>query len=358
VPPPAIRSWHGRALWRCKLRLLALLLALAAAHGLAGCRGTPPPPVPSATHRDFSFQREQDGVRRTVLVHLPAGWQPGGRWPLVLALHGGGGQPQGMREITGLDAAADAHGFIALYPEGYPRRVFGRRFATWNAGRCCGDAVEHHSEDVGFLLALVDAAIRDYGADPRRVYVTGFSNGAQMAYRLACERPGRIAAIAPVAAQGVLDDCPPGRAVPVLHIHGTDDRCTPYAGGTCGGCFARVVKRLTGLPASSPEWQCDPVQQHLRERARRAGLGGEPHRISTHGAAHCEGWGPAADGAEVVLCTVEGGGHAWPGGSQGPVCHDPESRACRIFREELGEVSHDLAASETIWAFFSRHTLP
>ena len=70
---------------------------------------------------------------------------------------------------------------------------------TWNADNCCGYAHRQNVDDVGFISALIEELVADYQVDPSRVSVTGFSNGAMMTFRLACELSGKIAAAAPYA---------------------------------------------------------------------------------------------------------------------------------------------------------------
>lgn len=300
-----------------------------------------------------------DGRERTALIHRPAGLD--GPAPVVLALHGGGGSAAGFREDAGLDEVADREGFVVVYPEGISAGG-GRltpRLATWNAGACCGKAQEEGVDDVGFLAALVGELVESGVADPSRVYALGHSNGAQMSYRLACERPDLVAAIAPVGAQGVHGECAPGRAVPTLHIHGTADGCARWAGGECGGCFHEVVDALVPWPLrGQPDtWACSSVEAWVEEVAVRSGCtdrreeaAGERSWLHT--------WSGCADGSEVALLTEEGAGHAWPGGGWPDHCRRPRSRVCRVWKEKVGPLAEEVVASEAAWAFLSRFSLP
>lgn len=168
--------------------LPALVLILLAVHVRA-----------EAADRDHSHTIEHDGLTRQFRVHLPPGSRQ--QLPMVLVFHGGGGNIDGMVRVTGMDSAADRNGFIAVYPAG--TGPLDGRLLTWNAGRCCGSAMEKDVDDVGFVVELIDFMVETYGVDRRRVYATGHSNGALMSYRLACELADRIAAIAPSAAQGL-----------------------------------------------------------------------------------------------------------------------------------------------------------
>jgi polyhydroxybutyrate depolymerase len=134
-----------------------------------------------------------------------------------------------MVAFTGLNEKADEAGFLAVYPNGTGEK----RSLTWNGGNCCGYAVENQVDDVGFVRALLDDLEKVVTVDPSRVYATGISNGAIMAYRLASELSDRIAAVAPVAGPMGTATCSPRRPVSVMHFHGTDDQFAPCrrAGG-------------------------------------------------------------------------------------------------------------------------------
>ncbi|MCQ0005527.1 alpha/beta hydrolase family esterase [Actinomadura madurae] len=167
---------------------------------------------------------------REYLLHVPAEVSDG-TWkdgrpedppPLVIALHGGLANMGKMRSLTGFDEQSDEHGFLVAYPDGF--------MTTWNAGACCGAAKIGNIDDVGFLTKLIDKVTGAGLADPKRVYVTGFSNGAGMAYRMACERPGKVAGIG-VVEGALVTECDPDRPVSAMIFHGTADRNVPFNGG-------------------------------------------------------------------------------------------------------------------------------
>ncbi|MBI4254273.1 MAG: alpha/beta fold hydrolase, partial [Candidatus Rokubacteria bacterium] len=147
---------------------------------VAGVLGTAPA---GAEDRDLTLT--VGGQPRTYRLHLPPRARERGPLPVVVAFHGGGGNAAGFKAYAGLDALADREGFVVVYPDGSGR--LGRRLLTWNAGTCCGAAAAQNVDDVGFVLALLRDLARDLPLDPARVYATGHSNGAMMAYRLAIE---------------------------------------------------------------------------------------------------------------------------------------------------------------------------
>jgi len=295
-------------------RFQALLLAALLLFG-APARAAPTPGLHQGTLR-------HDGRIRHYLLYMPRQHGPG-KLPLVVVLHGALGTPAMVMGRTGFDRLAARHGFIALFPAGSGFRP--DRDLTWNAGGCCGWARANHIDDVGFIARLLDRLEATYPVDPKRVYVTGFSNGAMLAYRLACELPGRIAAIAPVA--GVLDSgrCPAGPPVSVLHIHGTDDGLVAFNGG---------IGRDSPLPQARPS-----VAQSLAVMRWRDHCDKRPRR-AVQGALHLTRY-RCADHTAVELIAVQGGGHAWPGAPLG------YNRA---------PTDENFNASATIWRFFERFT--
>ncbi|MEI7545604.1 MAG: PHB depolymerase family esterase [Mycobacteriaceae bacterium] len=226
------------------------------------------------------------GLQRTYLVHAPAGGAPVG---LVLNLHGAGQTGGQQAALTGYDAVADQYGFVVAYPDGID--------LSWADGRGASVPDRQGIDDVGFLAALIDRLSVEYGIPAGRVFVTGMSAGAFMANRLACDRADLISAIAPVSGTlGMGVPCAPSRAVSVLQIHGTADQVVPYSGGGMigrGGASEIVsAPALTGLWAAVDRCASPPTPS--------------PAEVPRLVAAGCAG------GAEVVLVSINGGGHIWP----------------------------------------------
>ena len=172
------------------MRLIALAFAL---FTLAACARAPGDAPGDATQSLIHAGRE-----RSYILHLSPTLAPERKYPLVIVLHGGGGNAASAGKMTGMNQQANRENFIVVYPNGAGR--LGDRLLTWNSGNCCGYALDHQVDDVGFLRALVERLLTQYPIDPKRVYATGISNGGMMSYRLACEASDLVAAIAPVAA--------------------------------------------------------------------------------------------------------------------------------------------------------------
>lgn len=256
---------------------------------------------------------EHGGRTRTFLVHVPADYDPSAPTPVVLDMHGRAFTAQAQRALTGMDELADVEGFVAVHPQGVGR--------TWNAGLCCGEAMREGVDDVGFVAAMLDALEAELCVDRRRVFVTGLSNGGFIAHRLACELSDRIAAIAPVAGVLTVGDCVPARPVPVLHFHGDDDQVVRYEG--YGGYLS--------AEASCEGW------------AARNGCDATSQVTFSEDDVECRTWAGCAEGAEVRLCTIAGGGHTWPGGAPLPL---------------LGRTTQTVSASRWAWTFFEAHPMP
>jgi polyhydroxybutyrate depolymerase len=262
---------------------------------------------------------EVGGSTRTYHLHLPPSYQPGRPLPLVLLFHAAGGNGRGIARHTGLSDVAEREGFVVAYPDG----IGGR----WNDGRRPGGR-----DDVGFVRALLDTLRRELSIDSTRIYAAGISNGAMFSYRLACELPGAFAAIAPVAGgfpAPLLEPCTGATPVSVLAFQGTADRSIPYGGGIGprgqvlsaerSAAFWAAAGGCAGAPEESPA--VDSVGDGTRLR-----------RLSHTG---------CADGREVVLYRIEGGGHTWPGGP-------PDAG-------RAGRVTREIDATEAIWEFFRLH---
>jgi polyhydroxybutyrate depolymerase len=280
-------------------RPAAIAGALMAAALLAGCsagpgQGAQPQAAePPASVQTAELRLEHGGIDRSLRVTAPA--DPDGEpLPVLVALHGAGGSNVTLNYLTGFDLAAADGGFVLVEPNGTGPDESTR---TWNAGACCGSSIGT-VDDVGFLAAVLDRVAADLPVDPERVYLAGFSNGAMLAYRAACELGERIAGIAAVAGTMNVDDCPAPAPVPVLAVHGDGDTVVPLEGGQSSYGDPRV-----------PPWYNTPVEQAVGFWAERNGCSAEPDE-STEGSAHVLRW----DGCRVELWIVQGGRHTWFGG--------------------------------------------
>ena len=199
--------------------------------------------------------------------------------PLVLDLHGYTGTPDRQRANSAFETLAAAEGFAVAWPYGLAR--------AWNAGPdCCGAPADDAIDDVGFLRALVTAMVDAHGLDPARVYVSGLSNGCAMTHRFAVEASDVVAAAACMSMVLLVPAPSDYSPVPIMELHGTDDRIVTYAGDDFPGAQANLetLRTLNGCTgAAETTW--------------------------TEGAHHAETWLDCTDGTEVSLVTIDGGGH-------------------------------------------------
>lgn len=259
--------------------------------------------VPGDLH--YTLQMDFEGRTRDAIVDVPDGYDGTALLPLVLNFHGLATNAQNQKTYTGMAGAANARGWIAVHPNGTNR--------SWDW--------LSESQDVRFIDALLDELSAELCIDPKRVYLTGLSNGGYFSYQFACDRGDRVTAIAPVAGAQTAPFCSPGVKIPLLHIHGTDDETVPYDGNLIS---PGARDSVTGWARDVNDCRTEPV-------------------VSAQiGDVTCETWScTAADSAS--LCSVEGGGHTWPGSFPVP---------------GLGETNQDIDATEEILDFFARWVRP
>ena len=272
----------------------------------------------SANGQSSTYTVESDGLERTYKIYRPS--VPFSMiLPVMIVLHGGLGNAEHIETSSEMNLVADTGPFIAVYPNGtggIRKRIEDKR--TWNAGNCCGLAVKKTIDDVKFIQKMIEDIALRYSIDRTRIYVTGISNGAMMAYRLACEIPERLAAIVPISGTMAIDSCEKGKDVPVMHIHGELDDNVPYSGGSGRRSVAGVPHR------SIPE----TVQLMTEPRECR------PPEMTYHDNRTTSSY-RCAKGAPFFLVLLKNTGHTWPGGRQ----------------EKINSKGDKYLASEQAWKF-------
>lgn len=269
---------------------------------------------------------EFDGLERTFYIHLPQNYDNSISYPLIFAMHGGGilGY-EGIEAQSLLSELSDVENFIVVYPEGVEQSGF----RTWNAGDCCPNASLLETDDVGFINALLDKLKLELSINERKVYATGFSNGGQLAYKLANRYSHKIAAVASVA--GVLQDFPfdPIRKVPIIHFHSYRDTTAPFTGGFSD---APLINFEFPSVDATHSWilnnyGCNRMKQTVFS---------DPNRYDFFRYSDCE------NNAQIELYVSHDGGHSWPGGQA--LLNTP--------------ITNHFNASSLMWEFFQNYELP
>lgn len=272
----------------------------------------------------YSGEIEHGGRTRNYIVHAPADAASMKGIPLVFVMHGGGGNARHAMRNTGFNEKADEEGFIVVYPNGSGR--MNNLMLTWNAVECCKYAADNNIDDVGFIDSLIDEMAGEYDIDLNRVYATGLSNGGMLTHHLGCRLSHRLAAVAPVAACVTTPDCEPSDPVSVIIFHGTGDMNVPYEGGV--GPRALVKNNRKPVSYAVDLWtdrnDCD-----------------EKPDVKINGDVRADTYNCPRTGVDVVLYTLEGGAHSWPGGN-------------KVFFIE-DEPFSDISATDVMWDFFAEH---
>jgi polyhydroxybutyrate depolymerase len=267
------------------------------------------------------------GQRRTVVVYYPHGRHPGKSIPMVLDLHGSGSTP--LQQLSGSNIAttADKNGFAVVAPQAGIPFIAGKSHGfAWNvpgvplmSGRPVPKGAPN---DMQFIRDTVADMGRQLCADPKRTYVTGFSGGARMASQVGCEMSGQIAAIAPMSGLRMPGNCTLAKPVSVLTFHGTSDGTNPYNG-------SKQLYWSYSVPVAAQLWGnadgcAKPVQKQVVNGVMSTTYSG------------CK------NGREVVLYTVTGQRHVWPG-IAGSMAH--------------GYALPKIDPNEIMWDFFAAHPL-
>ncbi len=271
-----------------------------------------------------------DGLNRSYTVVLPSSYQTNKKLALVIALHGGGGSGSQFETSSKLSEKAEKSNFIVVYPDGVQSDGL-LKARTWNAGTCCEYAVEKNINDVKFISEMIDKLIMNYAINPKKIYATGHSNGGMLAYRLACEIPQKIAAIAPNSCTMVFKECNPKRPMPVLQIHSVLDSNIPHKGGPGGGVGTKnlnLAPLITVMDFWSQKNECKVPAEKIIDNASYT----------------FTQWSSCINNFKVQYYLSKDGGHAWPGGSPGSVIGDTPSSAFN--------------ANDLLWDFFKEFELP
>jgi len=239
---------------------------------------------------------------RTYFVSVPDSYN-GTATPAIINLHGGGGNVKQYKDQTDMDTAAEAHGFISIWCDGSAPAFFLPDNKTWNADTCCGYALSKNIDDVGFLAKVITDVKKRFKIS--KIFMSGFSNGAMMAYKFAVSKPTMVDGIAPVSGElGIIPTALMTSPVPIIHIHGLQDTNCPFDGGVGAGsiipCYHNPVLNCIDYFVKSNK--CSP------------------YGFTTTTDDYIKySFNSIPGGKEIVqLYVLPNGGHQWPGGNYVP----------------------------------------
>jgi polyhydroxybutyrate depolymerase len=274
----------------------------------------------------------RDGLRRYI-VHVPASpprrFLLSNRYPLLILLHGSGEDGKIIEDMTQMDSVSERHHMIVAYPDG-TRSILGKISADWNSGDCCGYAARKRIDDMSFLRGIIADLASKGIINDRRIYVAGFSSGAELAYRAGCELSDRVSAIAVVSGSIATGHCHPANPVSLLAIQGTADDEVPFDDDVPDSLDIPEQSWANVATPSVRYWTA--IEGCTSDKDSRV----SPHvdRINFLG----------CHGSDVELYRITGGIHGWPDSDLAAGVAAPDEAPM-----------HELPASETIAQFLLQH---
>jgi len=264
---------------------------------------------------------------RSYRFHIPLGYNNETAIPIVFSLHGHGANAWDMRRYTEFDDKSDEEGFVVVYPNGHfiYKGIIELLLGLWY-GWNFWENQNYDADDVGYIRTLIEYFQEILNINASRMYITGGSGGACMAYRLGAELSDEIAAIAPLAGSigGAWGYTPhymiptPSNPLPVVVFHGMQDLHVPYFGGWADGVdWMSVDESISFWVVHN---MCNPIPEI---------------ETSESGNIITKTYTGGSNGSEVVLYTVVNGGHEWFGSPYFPPC--------------------EISATDLIWDFFEQH---
>lgn len=334
MSPSRIALARATVVGRRVLLLAAVALAAAALPGCGGgssggggrgaettttVAGADDPAVPSAACAEgpvvaagqTNGTLTVDAVERTYRLRVPPAHDGATPLPLVLDLHGLSVNADVEAAITSFEELGEREGVVVATPNGLGAVPF------WNI-------VDSRltPNDVTFLTALLDNLEASLCVDTSRVYAAGLSNGGLMATHLACQAPGRIAAVLAVAGELAPGANCAADPVPVMAVHGTDDQVVSFEGGLGPGVSGFLTSTdLLGLPGALQAQQefaqaidaaLLPVPDVMAAWATHDGCDPEPEVTAISPEVELQTWHRCDHGGQNRLYVVAGGGHNWP----------------------------------------------
>jgi polyhydroxybutyrate depolymerase len=299
---------------------------------VGGCLAqTPNPPLGRGSSEGSISLGE---LQRTYRLHVPVGYSGKTKVPAVIVLHGYSGNAKLALAQGQWIEKSEQENFIAVALDGMPRTP--SRFSSlmlnpkgWNSGEPLEPFGRGPINDVSFVNAIIDRLLATGMVDEDRIYVTGFSNGAAMTFRVGAELSDRIAAIAPVSDGLYVTPNTLKRPVPLLLLWGTADPINPSSGGTVRR-FGKTVT-VTSAEKSWKTW------------GSLLGCSNTPQTIYAQDGVQGFSLKDCPAHSEALFYSVENMGHHWPGGKN------------FVPKSIVGQDSNAINATDLIWKFFTNH---
>ncbi len=297
-----------------------------------GCHAATPPVQPGEQTLPLTVA----GRAGSYVEQVPPAYDGRHPLPVVFDFHGYSEPASLQVTLSALGTLGDREGFITVTPQ------VTEPVPLWES--------TVGSQDMAFVDGLFHTVERTLCVDQRRLYATGYSNGAFMSSAIACQFAGVVAAVAPVAGIQDISHCHPSRPVPVVAFHGTADPYVHFNGSPSktaadlpaptgsGKTLGQSPDRYLLAPAPS-------IPQDAADWAHRNGCGPTPARRTVARGVTLVRY-PCPDGADVELYVVKGGGHAWPG-----------SRESAEIRSVIGYTTFAVTADAVMWRFFRAHPM-
>jgi polyhydroxybutyrate depolymerase len=261
--------------------------------------------------------------QRKYRLFIPSTYSADNAFPLILNFHGTNSHPDPQVELSEFETLAETEHFIVVSPLAlFKRKIDGP--ITWNVN------LKKGPDDVVFIRQLITKLKQQLSIDETQIFATGFSGGARMSSRLACDLSLTIAAIAPVAGIRYPDDCRPSRGVPTITFHGEKDMVNHYTLRSDSPVYWKM-----GVADAIAAWvknnQCQSITQSQYSQS-----------VESIQYKNCK------NNADIDFYRSTEAGHTWPGSPM----------AEKLSGYGLGKTEQDLPASRLIWEFFKLHPLP
>lgn len=186
------------------------------------------------------FSTQIDGLTRECYVHVPLSYDAKVKIPVVLMLHGSGGNGEKFYNISGWKEVGEAHNILTVFPSSpqYPcvfddgaEKPNAEKWSSYDLELCDN---KMPVDDIKFLSLVIEKLKKKYTVDEKRMYMVGFSNGGEMSSRAAVELSDQLAAVVACAGALPVDTTfKPLRNLPVLlQVGNSDDKLMAKLGTT------------------------------------------------------------------------------------------------------------------------------